>query len=258
MGLQEIFANNQIYHIYNRGTRKSKIFLDEADYWRWGELLWWCKTYNYPYSIYRYQLEQAKRSGRDPQEIIEELDRTNKFAVAPVQILAFAHMPNHFHLLLKQVTDEGITQFMHRVGTAYAAYFNRRYELKGALYEGTFKAVRMRTDEQFLQVVRYIHLNPLAAGLVEKEELINYPKTSLSVYLHRLGSKSRVVDTSQVLEVFGNNRKELLEFTLAPIDERVIAELGSLTLDDDFGWYQEQRARKQQRQAEVVDRLARS
>jgi putative transposase len=69
-------------------------------------------------------------------------------------------MPNHFHLLLHQKEQKQIEKFMNSVAVAYAMYFNRKYDRKGPLFESSYKAVRIRTDEQLEHVSRYIHLNP--------------------------------------------------------------------------------------------------
>jgi putative transposase len=70
-------------------------------------------------------------------------------------------MPNHFHLLLQQITDEGISKYLHRLQTGYTMYFNKRYERSGALFQSTFKCKQIKDDSYLLQLSRYIHLNPI-------------------------------------------------------------------------------------------------
>jgi putative transposase len=70
-------------------------------------------------------------------------------------------MPNHYHLIIKQAIDGGITQFMQKLGTGYAMYFNKRWDRKGILFEGKFKAKIIESDEYLMHLSRYIHLNPL-------------------------------------------------------------------------------------------------
>lgn len=74
-------------------------------------------------------------------------------------------MPNHFHCLVQQRTEGGISQFMQRFLNSYTRYFNTRHGRVGPLLAGQFRAVRVVTDEQLLHVSRYIHLNPYVAGL---------------------------------------------------------------------------------------------
>lgn len=78
-----------------------------------------------------------------------------------VEILVFTLMPNHFHLLVRQKKDGGIVKFMHKLGTGYTMYFNRRYIRDGVLFQGKFKAVMVERDEYFQYLPHYIHCNPL-------------------------------------------------------------------------------------------------
>jgi len=70
-------------------------------------------------------------------------------------------MPNHYHLLVRQKIDGGIVRFMQKLGTGYTNYFNKKYERSGSLFQGNFKAVRIKNDAHFLYVPYYIHCNPL-------------------------------------------------------------------------------------------------
>ncbi|OGN01512.1 MAG: hypothetical protein A3B91_00040 [Candidatus Yanofskybacteria bacterium RIFCSPHIGHO2_02_FULL_41_29] len=70
-------------------------------------------------------------------------------------------MPNHFHLLIRQKADNGIVQFMRKLGTGYAMYFNKKYDRVGSLFQGKFKAVLINEDEHFKYLPYYIHLNSL-------------------------------------------------------------------------------------------------
>ena len=78
-----------------------------------------------------------------------------------VEIHCFCLMPTHYHLILRQIQDEGIYRFMHKLGTAYAMYFNLKYKRRGVLFEGRYKAKPIETDEYMIHLSRYIHLNPL-------------------------------------------------------------------------------------------------
>ncbi len=70
-------------------------------------------------------------------------------------------MPNHFHLIVKQLVDGGITKFMHKLGTGYTLYFNQKYKRTGSLFEGKFKRIYIDKDEYLIHLSRYIHLNPI-------------------------------------------------------------------------------------------------
>ena len=93
-------------------------------------------------------------------------------------------MPNHFHFLLKQQKERGISKFLSDFTNSYTRYFNARHKRLGPLFEGVFKAVRIEKGEQLMHVSRYIHLNPVASLIVKEEELSNYAWSSLPEYLN--------------------------------------------------------------------------
>lgn len=78
-----------------------------------------------------------------------------------VEILAFCLMPNHFHIMVKQITDNGITIFMRKLGTGYTNYFNEKYKRSGALFQGIYKSALVNRENHFIHLPYYIHLNPL-------------------------------------------------------------------------------------------------
>lgn len=79
-----------------------------------------------------------------------------------VNILSFCFMPNHIHLLLKQIKDNGITKFMQKVGTGFGGYFNRKYQRRGHVFQNRFKDIHIKDDGQLMTVVNYIHANPIS------------------------------------------------------------------------------------------------
>ena len=79
-----------------------------------------------------------------------------------VKILAFCFMPNHIHLLVRQIKNNGITQFMRKFGAGYAAYFNKRYDRRGHLFQGRFKAVHIKNNEQLKTIFVYIYTNSIS------------------------------------------------------------------------------------------------
>jgi putative transposase len=90
-----------------------------------------------------------------------------------VEIIAFALMPNHYHLMLRQVQDDGIARFMQKLGTGYTMYFNKKYSRTGVLFQGKFKAVHVDRDHQVIQLAQYIHANPLKLN-VRNEPAVDY------------------------------------------------------------------------------------
>lgn len=76
-------------------------------------------------------------------------------------------MPNHYHFLLKQTQENGVSEFMHKLDTSYTMFFNLNNNRSGRLFESTFKAKMIVSDELLLHVSRYVHLNPVVKGLVK-------------------------------------------------------------------------------------------
>ena len=153
-------VNNEIYHLILRGVGDSLIFRTLDDYFRG------------IFSIYEFNNTcpvdiWLRRKERKEEKILEALEgqtfqNINKKRDFFVEIIAFCFMPNHIHLLAKQVKDDGISQFMKKVGTGYATYFNKKYKRKGHLFQNRFKSVLIKNEEQLKTVFVYIHTNPIS------------------------------------------------------------------------------------------------
>jgi putative transposase len=141
------FVTNVFYHVYNRGTDSREIFCGEKDYLRFVHSL-------YEFNDRRFALPYCRI-------FKEELIKRRQQRKPLVNIICFCLMPNHFHLVLEQLEDGGITKFMRKLGTGYTMYFNKKYERSGVLFQGKFKAIRIEREEYLLHLCRYIHLNPL-------------------------------------------------------------------------------------------------
>lgn len=175
------FITNQYYHIYNRGVDKRKVFL------RYGHFLRFIRTIS--------QILQTGSASPSSTQI-QSLALKSK-----VSILAYCLMPNHYHLLLKQLCDNGISEFMHQLNTSYTKYFNLNNNRSGRLFEYTFKGKIIESDEMLLHVSRYIHLNPLISHIVTDLEL--YPWSS---YLEYVGlRKNTFCDLDDILDHFKNS-----------------------------------------------------
>ena len=113
---------------------------------------------------------------------------------------AYCMMTNHFHLLL-ETRDIEPGKFMKQLASCYAIYFNRKYRFSGHLFEGRYKACLVKDDDYFLQSSRYIHLNPVKAGIVEHPE--DYPWSS---YRTMLGmNDDKMTDIRRTLAYFRGN-----------------------------------------------------
>jgi len=149
-----LLVNNEIYHIILRGVADSLIFKDRNDYYRGIFSLYEFNDIN-PVLIRdrRRARLRAKKKGKEQFSANRDMF---------VEILAFYFMPNHIHLLLKQIKNDGVTQFMKKFGTGYAVYFNKKYNRKGHLFQGRFRAVHIKNNEQLRTVFVYIHTNGIS------------------------------------------------------------------------------------------------
>ena len=110
-------------------------------------------------------------------------------------------MPNHFHFLLKQNKDEGISTFIKNFQNSYTRFFNIKYQRIGTLWQGQFKCVRISDDSQLLHMSRYIHLNPHTSFVVQYlEDISTYPWSSFLEYTS--SQKEKVCDKKVILSQF--------------------------------------------------------
>ncbi|MEK9134715.1 MAG: transposase [Patescibacteria group bacterium] len=169
------FAQNSYYHICNRSNNGESIFIDSKDYVRFLFSTLFCQATIPFYNIGRQSSYFIKYSTFNvPREIIQKIVETKK-----IELNSFAIMPNHFHLLVQEKTNncDGISYYLQRLQTSYAKYFNAKYKKEGHLFQGAFRAIPVETDEQLLYLSAYIHRNPRELKQWESKE-INYPWSS--------------------------------------------------------------------------------
>lgn len=152
----------EIYHIYNRGTDKRDIFIDDWDYKRFLKSLLFFNNKN----AVDLRVLKELNTKVPPPEPEERL----------VSVLAYCLMPNHYHLLVREKEKNGITRFMRKLGTGYTMYFNARHERNGVLYQGQFKSVCIDKDSYLRYIPHYIHLNPLDLVMSWREGSVDSAK----------------------------------------------------------------------------------
>ena len=147
---------DEYYHVYNRGVHKRITFHDTADYARFLFLiLYFQSTVGFD-QISRY----ARRFVQHRVFDIDETDVSQIISGRYVELISFCLMPNHFHLILREVQENGIARYMQRVLNGYTKYYNAKYEVSGHLFEGPYKAVHVENNDQLLYLSAYIHRNP--------------------------------------------------------------------------------------------------
>lgn len=219
-------VTNEIYHVFNRGIDKRPTFTSKREYERAMQVVWFYHFTSPPVKLSRFLTLPSE----DQTKITLEQSKKAKKLVA---ILSYCLMPNHYHFLLKQSEDNGISKFMSQFQNSYTKYFNTKHERTGlgALFVDQFKAVRIETDEQLLHVSRYIHLNPYTSYVVKDlESLVKYPWSSLEEYSNL--QSEEICDTNLVLSFF-KNRKEYARFVFDQADyQRTLDKIKHLLLEN--------------------------
>ncbi|MBI5645017.1 transposase [Candidatus Kaiserbacteria bacterium] len=170
------FSSEEWYHCYTRGIDKRKTFTNYADYERFLSLLYLCNN-----------TVSTHRSDRRAVSLADLLSIERKGSL--VGVGAFCLMPNHFHLLLREISGNGITSFMRKVGTSYAMYFNIKYERSGNLFAKPFRSRHIDNDRYLQRVLQYIHCNP--AELFEQRWKQGHAKN-----IHRLTDRLKTYQYS--------------------------------------------------------------
>ena len=162
------FQEGGIYHIYNKGVAKQTVFLNNEDF------------SIFLYYLSSYLLPSEKVLQRYPDT---PLRIYSKNLADELELLSYCLMPNHFNLILKSKFKDSIPKLMKQLSNAYTFYFNSKYQSRGQVFEGVYKCIEINS-EQLIHLVRFIHLNPLNAFLVDNPK--NYQWSSHSEYLQRL------------------------------------------------------------------------
>lgn len=175
-------VNDEIYHIFSRTIADFRVFNNGNDYSRMMMLLSFFQMEEPPakFSLFM-ELKGVQQFG-----FYNYFDSLAKDQQKVVEIIAYCLMPTHIHLVLKQLKTNGISTYIRNSLNGYSRYFNIHHKRKGPLWEARFKNVLIETNEQLLHLTRYIHLNPVTAGLVKKPE-----KWVHSSYLEYLQDEKR-------------------------------------------------------------------
>ena len=191
------YIEDSYYHLFNRGVEKRSIFLDQQDY---DTFLSYLREYLQPrdYKTIDRKLSAPDLKWRDRAKILNTL-RISNFN-DEISLLAYALMPNHFHLLIRQKNAVSIDRFMRSLCTRYVLYFNGKYQRVGPLFQGVYKAVLVENETQFLHLSRYIHAQALA--IAEPDTKFAQP----SSYPEYIGQrKTTWVHPGEVLSFFSNS-----------------------------------------------------
>lgn len=181
-------SNSEVYHVMLRGINRMLIFYDDDD-----------RT-----------------------KFLETMDRMKK--EGEFEIYAYCLMDNHIHLLIKEGEDT-VQRALKRIGVSYAYYFNKKYARVGHVFQDRFRSEAIEDESYLMTAARYIHNNPVQAGIVERAG--DYRWSSYREYLIS-GQKSRRVNVDVILEMFSRNERDAVvkfaEFTNEIINESTTEE----------------------------------
>ncbi len=193
-GRKEIISTGNIYHVFNK-LIDNKTILKKPTYCRLLlDLLSYYRSTKVSCSFSRFQQLTISIQSK----ILRTLSFKKYFKV---DILAFCFMPTHFHLLVRQRIDDGISKYISDTFNAFTRHFNIENNRKGPLFLPRFKSVRIKSESQFLHVSRYIHLNPYSSEYIKTiEELLRYPWSSYEEYVGR--TNQHLCETETIMSSF--------------------------------------------------------
>ena len=191
------FEKGNVFHVYNRGNNKEKIFYDEQDYkaflFRLGLSLGFTHD----------ELKKHTLLSMPYSRIRIDAERKN------FKLHSFCLMPNHFHILVEQTNDIPISKLILKLCTSYAKYINEKYKRVGHVFQDQFKSVLIENDAQLMWTSAYIHMNPIKDGLVKNPR--DYKWSSYQDFTENRNLP--IINTDFLISIFG--KKDFEKETLA-------------------------------------------
>lgn len=206
-------ANNEYYHIYNRGVDKRQVFLEEKDFSRFlismnllndkedGVMIRWR---DYKRCVKSARLDDFLKLNFRKREYL-------------VDIVSYCLMTNHYHMILKQRVEKGIEKFLQKLGTSYTKYFNEKNNRNGALFQGRFKSSLIKSEGSFSRFSVYVSCNSEVHKVCAAK---NYPWCS---FPHHIGkSKDDFVRDEEFRRDFrdANELEKYAKENIADFQER--------------------------------------
>ena len=169
------------YHVCTKSIAGYTVFRSDSDYTRMLDMMGF---YSYQSKIpakfsYYYRLSEDNKIN-----FMNNLSNSGKL----VDILSYCIMPTHLHFLFISLEDNAVSLYMKNLLNSYTRYFNTKYSRKGPLWQGRFRSVLVESHEQLLHLTRYIHLNPVSAGIINN--LGDWPYSSYKEYI---GNKPKFI-----------------------------------------------------------------
>ena len=197
----EHFYKGGFYHLFNKTVDHRQVFNENGTIALFKKILLY---YNLGLSNDSYS--EFKRYKKN-QKLLSKTN-VNRF----LNCLAYCFMPNHFHFLVRQNTDESLSKIIRQVLISFTRTYNQFSNRRGPLFLPHFKAVEILNENQLIHVSRYIHLNPYSSGKINNlAEISSCNLSSMPIYL---GTPDNLCETEIILGIFGNNRQSYQTFVL--------------------------------------------
>ncbi|MDP3882779.1 MAG: transposase [Candidatus Staskawiczbacteria bacterium] len=206
------FMPTEFYHVFNRGNGKQNIFYNDKDRYRFLQAIYLSNNVNTFLGIEELERGKGGYALADIKNILE----TNTIPHDPlVRICADCLMSNHYHFLIQEIKEGGISKFMQRLGTSYAKYFVTKYERPGSLFQGRFKATHIENDDQLKYLLAYVNaINPaqLAEPSLKERGIKNLKKVldrvnnyKWSTHFEFMGKRESIlIDKGLLGEIYPN------------------------------------------------------
>ena len=197
-------ATGESYHIFNRSIAKFRIFDHPGNCERFVKAMRYYQAITPGVKLSRFMESRGKTDAMDC-EIDFDVPQNDRL----VDIVAYCLMPTHAHFILKQLKDGGISRYMSNLQNSYTRYFNTKYDRYGPLWSGRFKSVLIDSQEYFLYLTCYIHLNPTTAGLVGLPG--QWPRSSFSEYCGQNYPRKDICDFKDLMDMEPLEYKKFVE-----------------------------------------------
>lgn len=218
---KELLKTTEIYHIVNRSIAGYTIFNNNEEFFRMLSAIRYYQREKPEISFSKFfEPDNDRKKSFSDFTILKNKERL-------VDIISYCLMPTHFHLILKQLVDNGISTFINNVANSYSRYFNLKHKRKGPLWEGRFKSILVKSDEQLLHLTRYIHLNPVTAFILNDPG--KWPMSSYNEYLSNTDEANRICDYHTILSIEPSAYRKFVEDRISY--QRELANIKKLLLE---------------------------
>jgi len=204
-GRKHPLLTGNIYHIYNKTIERRAVFVGEYC----DKFIQTARYYRSSQSILRFSNFQKL-----PETLfsIYEKKVTDKRTFRVI-VLAYCLMPTHYHMLIKQIQDKGISFFISQIQNSFTRFYNIKSSRTGPIFLEKFKSKLIVSEEQLKHTSRYIHLNPFSSGLIKKvPQILKYQYSSLAEYFN--SSNKSLSNPNIILSFFANDKKRYKNFVL--------------------------------------------